>query len=207
MSLRGGKRCAILARVKGLEADVTPGDSVKAYLLLHNSHDGSLSVGVKFTGVRVVCNNTLQMARAEGGGFRFRHSQGMHAALETVQKAVDCVNRDFNLTIEQYRQIAGVTINRAEVEQYVRKVFQVPEEEETLPIPAARVIDLTQMQRGYELIPAARGTLWGAYNAVTEYLTHEAGRTDDSRANGLYFGAGADLGARALSVANQMAMA
>src|SRR5262249_55622148 len=37
-------------------------------------------------------------------------------------------------------------------------------------------------------MPAVRGSLWAAYNAVTDYLTHSRGRTDDSRLNSVWFG-------------------
>ncbi len=52
-----------------------------------------------------------------------------------------------------------------------------------------------------------RGTYWGAYNAVTEYLTHERGRDANTRVDSQWFGQSAQLGARALAVATRMATA
>jgi hypothetical protein len=57
--------------------------------------------------------------------------------------------------------------------------------------------------RGSDLA-AARGTWWAAYNAVTEYLSHARGRTEDGRLNSLWYGEGAQLNARALQNALQM---
>ncbi len=54
-------------------------------------------------------------------------------------------------------------------------------------------------------VPGVKGTLWGAYNAVTEFITHERGRSEESRLDSQWFGAGAKLGRRALDVAVQMA--
>lgn len=51
--------------------------------------------------------------------------------------------------------------------------------------------------RGLDL-PGVKGTAWGAYNAVTEYLTWERGRSDDNRLNQAWFG---DIGKRALTAA------
>jgi phage/plasmid-like protein (TIGR03299 family) len=48
------------------------------------------------------------------------------------------------------------------------------------------VTRLFETGRGAELA-GTKGTAWGAYNAVTEYLTWEAGRTDDNRMNSLWF--------------------
>jgi phage/plasmid-like protein (TIGR03299 family) len=38
-------------------------------------------------------------------------------------------------------------------------------------------------------MPGVAGTAWGGYNAVTEYLTHERGRTADANLNTAWFGA------------------
>src|SRR5690606_10854332 len=66
------------------------------------------------------------------------------------------------------------------------------------------VVPLFEGGRGAEL---SRGTLWGAYNAVTEYITHERGRSDDARVESAWFGEGARLARRALDVALEFARA
>ena len=62
--LRGGKKLWALAKT-GQETMLAGGDKVKAYLLLATSCDGSLATTAQFTSIRVVCNNTLQMAVGE----------------------------------------------------------------------------------------------------------------------------------------------
>ena len=46
----------------GAGADIVEGDTVKPYLLLGTSYDGTMATVAKFTTVRVVCNNTLTIA-------------------------------------------------------------------------------------------------------------------------------------------------
>src|SRR5262249_5257411 len=58
-SLCEGRRVWILAELNRKPVEVVPGDAVRKFLLLSNSHDGSLAVRVGFTPVRVVCANTL----------------------------------------------------------------------------------------------------------------------------------------------------
>ena len=55
-------------------------------------------------------------------------------------------------------------------------------------------------------LPGVQGTVWAAYNAVTGYLGHERGRTDDGRLNSLWFGEGASLNRRALEAALVLAV-
>ena len=68
-ALAGGKRIWMLAKLPG-ELKVTNRDVLEKYVLLANSHDGSLAVHMKLTPIRVVCQNTL-FAALEGG----RHAQ------------------------------------------------------------------------------------------------------------------------------------
>lgn len=87
-------------------------------------------------------------------------------------------------------------------------------EEETKSIVLPKVQNLFETGRGAQL-PGVRGTMWAAYNAVNEYIGYERGVSvkDDDRAtksnrlDSLWFGTGAALNRRALSVATEMAMA
>ena len=65
--LKGGKKLWALAKT-GQETLLRGNDRVKAYLLLATSCDGSLCTTAQFTSVRVVCNNTLQLAVGDSGG-------------------------------------------------------------------------------------------------------------------------------------------
>lgn len=89
-----------------------------------------------------------------------------------------------------------------------RKV-QLPAEQDTIAYASdvadkstRRVADniveiLERGGRGLDM-PGVRGTAWGAYNAVTEYLTWERGRSNDNRMASVWFG---DVGKRALTAA------
>ena len=65
-----------------------------------------------------------------------------------------------------------------------------------------KVRELFETGRGHEL---AGHNLWGAYNAITEYIGYERGANDDTRLEQAWFGAGAALNKRALDVGLQMA--
>ena len=59
-SLQGGKKVWMLAKLP--EKYIIAGDEVTPYLVFFNSHDGSSGVKVAMTPVRVVCQNTLNLA-------------------------------------------------------------------------------------------------------------------------------------------------
>jgi phage/plasmid-like protein (TIGR03299 family) len=76
-ALGNGERIWVMAQMPGA-IKVVLGDECQKYLLLSNSHTGQGSVIVKFTAVRVVCQNTLLMAMQDGqSAFRVRHSAQM----------------------------------------------------------------------------------------------------------------------------------
>jgi hypothetical protein len=65
-ALGQGARVWILAKLPG-QVHVVGEDVADKYLLLANGHNGATSVQVKFTPVRVVCQNTLTIAMNDGG--------------------------------------------------------------------------------------------------------------------------------------------
>lgn len=226
-SLRAGQRVWILAELMLAPSEIVPGDLVKHYALLSNSHDGSLAVRVGFTDVRVVCANTLQMAHGAETSklLRLRHTKNVGEALERVREVMDLAQRSFASTAEQYRALARRGAVEADLRRYVDLVFRPaqtalkdkvaeaaavagvsPEtaEEANRERIYPRIVELFEAGRGTE-IPGVRGTLWGAYNAVTEYVAHERGNDDAKRLDQTWFGAGAKINARALEVALQMA--
>lgn len=61
-SLLGGRKVWLLARMP--REYIISGERVSPYLLFSNAHDGSGAVRVALTPIRVVCNNTLNLALA-----------------------------------------------------------------------------------------------------------------------------------------------
>lgn len=193
-ALRDGKVIWVLASLNKAPIEVGKGDEVNKYLLLSNSHDGTLSVRVGFTPVRVVCNNTLTMSHGDVNSklLRIKHSSKVADRLDEVQGIVNAMDAKFEATAEQYRALAGKTLNRKDFEQYVNVVFKLrPEGDEREKLRAQKMMEtitkLFENGAGAHLKSAA-GTQWGAYNAVTEYLTHDYGKSDESRLYANWYG-------------------
>jgi phage/plasmid-like protein (TIGR03299 family) len=205
-SLRNGKRIWVLAKI-GRDLDVSGGDVVRQYILLSNGHDGTLAVRVGYTPTRVVCANTLAVAHQGPNLIRVRHRGDIVGTLEDIRDTMQLARQTFEATTEQYRVLANSSINRQDLETYIKRVFQAPKapaNDNTGDRLLASIVPLFESGRGQDL-KAARGTYWGAYNAVTEYLTHERGRSEEVRLDSQWFGQGATLNTKALSVAMEMA--
>jgi phage/plasmid-like protein (TIGR03299 family) len=208
-SLYDGRKVWLLAEIKRDPIEVGPGDLVRKFLLLSKGHDGTSSVRVGLSPVRVVCANTLALAHSGKAGshlIRVRHTRRLAANLEALRDVIKLADQEFVATAEQYRRLRDRGINQADLEKYVRRVFAL--EGGTLNGNQRHILNsclrLFEEGRGSDL-PGVRGTLWGAYNSVSEFLGFERGNSRDSRLGSLWFGASRRTNARALETALAMA--
>lgn len=212
-SLRGGKRVWVLASTKVDPIEVVPGDPVVTYLLLAHSHDGTTAISAGTTNTRVVCANTLAAALADKASklIRIYHTKGAQDALDKVREILDIAHNEFVATAEQYKALTRKAVDQRTLKAYVRRVF-VPQfiedgasdeqiaEQTTCSRVLPDIIRLYETGEGAD-IKGVEGTMWGAYNAVTAYLSHERGRSQDGRVDSLWFGESKMLNERALKVA------
>jgi phage/plasmid-like protein (TIGR03299 family) len=217
-SLRQGKRVFVLAKINRDPMVVKGNDIVNKYVLLSNSHDGTLAVRVGFTPIRVVCNNTMQLAHNSAASklIRVRHTRNVVSNLEEIRNVMNLADSEFEATAQQYRLLASKEINQQDLEKYVKLVFgkeKLGKAEDlagVVAISGKRLINeiqpLFEKGRGNDM-PEIRGTYWAAYNAISEYLQYNRGREEDTRLDNLWFGQGAALNKKALDAAMELAIA
>jgi phage/plasmid-like protein (TIGR03299 family) len=210
-SLRKGRRVWVLAKINRDPMSIKGNDIVEKYVLVSNSHDGTLAVRVGFTSVRVICANTLAAAHNSEASklIRVKHTKNVVQNLENIREIMDVANSEFEATAEQYRLLANTQINQKDLEKYVKLVFnsqsRILEAEGNLDsINNKKIIEeiqpLFEKGRGNDL-PEIKGTMWAAYNAISEHLQYNRGNDDQVRLDNLWFGQGAQLNKKALDVA------
>jgi phage/plasmid-like protein (TIGR03299 family) len=202
-----GERVWVLAKVPG-EMHIVGDDCCARYLLLSNCHDGQGSVAIKFTPIRVVCQNTLILA-LEGGkkAYTVRHTKCMDERLSEVQEILSVIWETFATATTLFKSLAAVAVAGDRLEQYLDRVYpRKPYERDKCIRPLAWDAITELFERGDEPVLKPKHTLWNAYNAVTRYedyrQTNEAG--PDRRLNRVWFGAGAGLKLKALHQANYL---
>lgn len=222
-SLKKGQRVFILAKINRDPMDIVKGDSVEKYILLSNSHDGSQAVRVGFTPIRVVCANTLAMAIGDNASklIRLRHTKNLHQAMESVQDVMNVANQQFEATAEQYRAMAKMDMNSGDLEKFIKLVFLQKKTSTEAQIAMSegaesdgtdettggarlieRITPLFEKGRGNDMA-GVKGTLWGAYNAITEYIQYDRGNSEETRLDQTWFGQGQVLNKRAMAVAKK----
>lgn len=207
--LDSGRRVWVLAHVSDSKQEVVSGDRVDSFILLSNSHDGTMCVRAGFTPIRVVCANTLAAAHGNAGSklLRVRHTASLQDTLAKIGEVMDLARREFSASMEQYRALAARHINATDLRKYVKQVFNAAEDEKAISGKMQNILSdairRAEVGLGNE-IPLVRGTLWAAYNGITESLGWR-GRSADKRMNSLWFGNAADTSRRALDLALSMA--
>lgn len=200
--LKGGKIVFIQCKINADPFVVGKGDEVLPYLTLNGGHGGGKGIHVFYTKIREVCWNTVNMAEAAVGDrmIRIHHRGDPLKALKLVQESVRIASRQFEVDGEKFRAMAGKQISVNGLEQYVRDVLRI-EEGKDMPKQWDRIRAAFEYGRGAEL-PTARGTVWGAYNAITNWLDHtKTVKVESNRLANSWFGGGANIRDRAFSSA------
>lgn len=175
-----GQRIWLLARVDGL-IRVANRDAVEKYLLLHNTHDGTGALRALFTGVRVVCVNTLNQAlrEGEGEGLTIRHSGDIMVKVNEAQRVLGLANTYFDDLAGRFDLMSRVRLTSDRRNAYFKRVFAPRTSGDDADAESAKwpgTLDILQglaeAGRGQAEFPQIRGTVWAAYNAVTEYTDY-----------------------------------
>lgn len=210
-SLFSGQRIWGLARHTGEQA-LPGGDVIKPYLLLATSMDGTLATHASFTTVRVVCNNTLQMAVHNKAEDRVRVTHNAQFNEAKVKAQLGLIDNRYTAFMELAERLSKQKVSPSIAQPFYAEVFNdayrelEPKDKEAaheLPIvQAATEAFLTAP--GQDTL-SAQNTAWGLINGLTYYLDHaRSTRTDDSRLQYAWFGKGKELKYRAVELAQQM---
>jgi phage/plasmid-like protein (TIGR03299 family) len=180
--LRNGSRFFVMLNVPGgtlkLKTPNGKTDVVVNYLGVSHGHDGSLAFEFTPTNVRMVCQNTVTMARQEAKNnrvsFYIKHTQNadqrIAAAVAAYKKVIQ-----FNQEVEERAKILIATpFDSTQVTKMTERLFPTPKGKED-NIPAGTLKSRYEVSR---LVVEGRGhielgivgTAWGAYNAVCEYF-------------------------------------
>lgn len=211
-SLDEGRRIWVMAKIARDPSVIVKGDEILKYLMLSNSHDGTLAIRVGYTPIRIVCANTLAMAHSSNASklIRVRHTASSKVALDKLRDIMNIVDREFEATAEQFRFLASRMFNQKDIREYVKAVLGKEKiADEDLPTRTKNQLDeiIGLIDHANQKLNGVDGTYWAAYNAVNQYLNYDAGRNDNNRMSSLWFGVNANTNKSALDLALEFANA
>jgi len=197
--LRGGAHYWALAKMDG-EFSLA-GDKVNQYLLLASSADGSLATQARLTSVRVVCNNTLQLAQRGKAEVSVRHNQIFKA--EDVKSKLANFNEAFKTFQDTANILAQIKVSSAQASSIFTNLLGGDDKKPSRA--AQRALALFDGAGIGSNLESAKGTGWGALNAITQLLDWETARTPDARLANAWFGGGVNVKQKAVETILQFA--
>ena len=172
-SLRNGRTIWLLAK---MPERTVAGDKFDPYLCFCNTHDGSGAVRACMTPIRVVCNNTLNLALSGAKrAWSTPHRGNVQAKLEEARQTLLLADEYMRKLDEQADKLANEKMTDGEVKKALDTMFAVPAD-------ATERIKNTAEQAKDEIIVCMMrpdvaqflNTKWGFLNAVSDYVGHSA---------------------------------
>jgi len=211
-SLKGGQMVWALAKIKE-SFDILGGDQVDSYLLFSNPHKYGKAIDVRFTPIRVVCNNTLSMSLGQNvaNSVTLNHRNEFNPAM--VKEQMGIASEKFAKYKEMAEFLSTKRFSMDALVQYYNDVFPRTYQGKK-DVQVKTFSDLSSNgQKAYSFLetqPGANygeGSWWQALNSVTYLTDHRMGRETDSRLASAWFGANQTRKIRAVEKAVEYAVA
>ncbi|MBN8880541.1 DUF932 domain-containing protein [Chitinophaga sp. 212800010-3] len=181
-ALGNGERIFITAKLPDYIRVGNGDDITEKYIFLTTSHDGSGSITAAFTPIRIVCQNTLNASlRNMSNVVRIKHTSGAKQRLENAHKVMGLANTLSNQLQDIFNNWTKVRVTDSEVKKLIQlalcpnketlDLLKKGAEEEVSTVFKNTVDDAFAyaMISDTQQMETTKGTLFGAYNAVTGY--------------------------------------
>jgi len=176
-SVMQGKRVWFLLQMNSLDFS---GDQVSTYMILSNTHDGSMAFSIFPTSVRVVCNNTLSLAMGQMGKGRFiriKHSADVEARMKVVEETIKAYRGMEDGFVQVVNALQGQKVkSEQEITNFWKQIQEklygaVTKQNERLVVERAtrwdEILKGEMMQLGVDT-----PDYWLLSNAVTNQMQH-----------------------------------
>lgn len=185
-SIREGKNVWALAKVDE-SFEILGGDKVDSYLLFSNPHEYGKSIDIRFTPIRVVCNNTLSLALGSTSDLVVRLNHRRHFDPDMVKQTLGIAHSKMSTYKEAAEFLSSKRYTDETLSSYLREIFPSlsKENKEVMSRPAEQVLSVVDTQPGAEFAP---GSWWNAFNAITFTTDHLLGHTNESRLQSAWYG-------------------
>ena len=202
-ALGKGERIFITAKLPSY-IKVGKDDLIEQYLFLTTSHDGFGSIMAAFTPIRIVCNNTLNAAFKNcSNAIKIRHTASARERLEQAHKVMGIADQLSTKMETIFNHWAQVRITDEQVKDLIRIALK-PRKEALAHISLNAEMLSSQFKNVCESVfsysmtsptqqtETTRGTLFGAYNAITGYYQNvKSYSTHEGKLKSLLFGGSA----------------
>ena len=173
-SLQEGKKVWLLARLP--KEYIISGEQISPYLVFSNSHDGSAAVRVAVTPIRVVCNNTLNLALSTAKrSWAMVHTGNIKGKIHEAQETLFMAENYMSKLGKEFEELKRQKLSERQVKEYIELLL--PLEKTTSLVTAKNVKKLRDDLRARyydapDLQDVGGNNAYRFINAVSDFATH-----------------------------------
>lgn len=175
-SLQEGRKVWMLAKMPTTKI---VGDDVEPYLCFSNTHDGSGAIRICMTPIRVVCNNTLNLAfNGAHRQWSTRHTGDLKYKMREARLCLELAEQYMDGLASYADRLANTTITDEQLDKLLAEMFPVDEEKD-----GERKKNSVKKAKEEFMICYFRPDIaqflhtgWGVVNAMSDMATHSAPR-------------------------------
>lgn len=203
-TLRGG--AVAFAVLKLPKQIVLPGDDVvEKRVLFYTTHDGSGTTRAKVMPYRLYCANQINaILRGSTDGIAIRHTKNSANKLREAERFLGFSDKYFQDFEQQALAMVQTAFGEKQMKKFAERLLPTPKDAESASSQTLRAREtlqnLFETGGGQANQPNIRGTVWAAFNSVTEYVDHERptrvadqNLRAEKRVESVWFGSGGKL--------------
>ena len=172
-SLMGGRKIWILAKLP--TRYIIQGEQIMPYLVFSNTHDGSGAIKIAMTPIRVVCNNTLNLALDTAKRcWSINHTGDIAAKMEDARETLFMAEDYMSELGKSFEDLSKKKLSDASVEEYIKELLPIPDDATDTMFKNTTRLRKDVMLR-YYYAPDLKDLKKSAYrfiNAVSDFATH-----------------------------------
>lgn len=172
-SLQGGKKVWILARLP--REYIMSGERITPYLVFSNTHDGSGAVKVAITPVRVVCNNTLNLAlNTANRCFSMVHTGDIKGKIDEAKHTLFMADEYMKALGNEFDNMREHRITDQQVEEYIEMLLPIDRKASSVTVRNIKKLREDMRMRYYDAPDLSQlgNNAYRFINAVSDFATH-----------------------------------
>lgn len=174
-SLMGGRKTWILAKLP--TRYIIQGEQILPYLVFSNTHDGSGAIKIAMTPIRVVCNNTLNLALDTAKRcWSINHTGDISAKLEDARETLFMAEDYMSELGKGFEELSRKKVSDAAVEEFIKDLLPIADDAtSTMEKNVMRLRN--DIRKRFFYAPDLQGVRKNGYrfiNAVSDFATHAA---------------------------------
>ena len=173
-SLRNGKTVWMLAK---LPSTKILDDEVAQYVCFTNTHDGTGSVKVFVTPIRVVCNNTLTLAIGSAKrSWYATHSGNIEGKMHEAEETLFMTDEYMKALKSEAEDLVSRKFSDMQIARMINELFPEPTEDMSNRQKDNILVAKQKFIKCYNMddLSNFRGTGWAFVNAASDYMTHQS---------------------------------